>query len=57
MGRLVQGPIQMKYVKLFKELGKEDIPIAKGPLEAPGLAKWIYICDPDNNIIEFVQWL
>src|SRR3990170_3586273 len=27
---MVQGPIQMKYVKLFKELGKEDIPIAGG---------------------------
>jgi len=43
--------------QLIAKVKKEDIPIAKGPLKAPGLAKWIYICDPDNNIIEFVQWL
>jgi catechol 2,3-dioxygenase-like lactoylglutathione lyase family enzyme len=34
-----------------------NIPIVSGPLEIPGLVKWLYIADPDNNIIEFVEWL
>lgn len=38
---------------LIKE---KNIPIIKGPLEIKGKVKWLYIHDPDNNIIEFVQW-
>jgi lactoylglutathione lyase len=34
-----------------------EIPIVKGPLEISGSVTWIYIQDPDQNIIEFVQWL
>jgi catechol 2,3-dioxygenase-like lactoylglutathione lyase family enzyme len=34
-----------------------DIPVIKGPLEISGTVTWIYIEDPDRNIIEFVQWL
>jgi catechol 2,3-dioxygenase-like lactoylglutathione lyase family enzyme len=33
------------------------IPIIKGPMEIPDKVRWVYIHDPDNNIIEFVQWL
>ncbi len=29
--------------------------LAAGPLEAPGHARWLYICDPDQNVIEFFQ--
>ncbi len=36
-------------------LASEGIPILHGPLEAPG-ARWMYACDPDNNVIEFCQW-
>jgi lactoylglutathione lyase len=32
------------------------IPIVRGPLEAAGAETWIYISDPDNNMIEFIQW-
>ena len=39
------------------ELAKKGVRIIKGPLEIPGMVKWLYIADPDNNIIEFVQWL
>ncbi|MBI2424354.1 MAG: VOC family protein [Candidatus Hydrogenedentes bacterium] len=31
--------------------------VLKGPLEIAGLVRWAYIADPDNNVIEFVQWL
>ena len=33
------------------------VPLVKGPLETPGLVKWVYFRDPDNNVVEFVQWL
>ena len=29
--------------------------IVRGPLEIPGLVKWLYICDPDGNAIEIFQ--
>lgn len=38
-------------------LEQKNIPIIEGPLEIPDLVKWLYIADPDRNIIEFVQWL
>jgi catechol 2,3-dioxygenase-like lactoylglutathione lyase family enzyme len=43
-----------KTLKLFED---QHIPIVKGPLEIAGEAKWVYIRDPDNNVIEFIQWL
>jgi lactoylglutathione lyase len=36
---------------------EKRIPIVKGPLEIKGAEKWIYISDPDNNVIEYIQWL
>ncbi len=42
-----------QIVQLFRAKG---IPIVKGPLELPGRVKWIYLSDPDNNVIEFIQW-
>jgi catechol 2,3-dioxygenase-like lactoylglutathione lyase family enzyme len=38
-------------------LDRERIPIVKGPLEIPDRVRWLYIADPDGNIVEFVQWL
>ena len=32
------------------------IHIIAGPFETPGEAKWLYISDPDNNVIEFIEW-
>ncbi|MFH1740715.1 MAG: VOC family protein [bacterium] len=43
--------------KLVRMLREKGIPIVKGPLEIPGSVRWIYLHDPDNNVIEFVQWL
>jgi catechol 2,3-dioxygenase-like lactoylglutathione lyase family enzyme len=39
----------------LKMIADKHIPIVKGPLEANG-DKWIYIHDPDNNVIEYIQW-
>ena len=38
-------------------LRKSNIPIVHGPLETKGDAAWVYFCDPDNNILEYIQWL
>lgn len=42
---------------MMDHLHKQNIPIVKGPLEIPNMVKWLYIADPDQNIIEYVQWL
>ena len=36
---------------------QQRIPLIKGPLMIEGKVTWLYIADPDNNVIEFVQWL
>ena len=43
-----------RTVAMIKAAG---IPIVKGPLEIAGVERWIYVSDPDNNVIEFLQWL
>ena len=43
--------------KLLATLKRQKVPIVKGPLEIPGTVRWVYVSDPDNNVIEFVQWL
>jgi len=43
----------VKTVAMIKEA---QIPIVRGPLEIAGVETWIYISDPDNNVLEFVQW-
>lgn len=38
-------------------LKEKQIPILEGPYEIAGVVKWVYFTDPDNNVLEFVQWL
>ena len=38
-------------------LREKNILPVEGPLEIPGVVKWLYIADPDNNILEYVQWI
>ncbi len=38
-------------------LNEKKISITKGPLEIPGKVKWLYFTDPDNNVLELVEWL
>ncbi|NLP12119.1 VOC family protein [bacterium] len=43
--------------EMINDLQKRAVPLIEGPLVIPGEVKWLYIADPDHNIIEFVQWL
>jgi catechol 2,3-dioxygenase-like lactoylglutathione lyase family enzyme len=36
---------------------QQGLRLIKGPLKIEGKVTWLYIADPDNNVIEFVQWL
>ena len=38
-------------------LEKYEISILDGPLVIADSVRWLYFADPDNNIIEYVQWL
>jgi lactoylglutathione lyase len=42
-----------QVVRMASEKG---IRVAAGPFEIPGEVKWLYVCDPDNNVIEYVEW-
>jgi catechol 2,3-dioxygenase-like lactoylglutathione lyase family enzyme len=42
---------------VLKMIEQHHIQIVKGPLEVPGEEKWIYIADPDNNVIEYIEWI
>ncbi len=41
----------------LKLIEDHHIPVVKGPLEIAGEEKWIYISDPDHNVLEFIRWL
>lgn len=43
------------FDKTLAEIKTQGLKIVHGPLEIPDLATWLYICDPDNNVIEFFQ--
>ena len=40
-----------------KRLEEYNVPIIAGPLEIPGSVRWLYVHDPDNNIIEYIEHL
>ncbi len=40
----------------IETLKKNNIQIIRGPLEAKDEGTWIYFSDPDNNILEYIQW-
>ena len=42
---------------MLDTLKAAHIPLLKGPLAIPGKVRWAYMADPDNNVVEFVQWL
>jgi len=37
-------------------LRKNNIPLVHGPLEIKNEETWVYFCDPDNNILEYIRW-
>ncbi len=40
-----------------QDLREKQVTVLKGPLEIPGMVRWLYAADPDGNVLEFVQWL
>lgn len=37
-------------------LREEGVPIIRGPLAIEGEETWVYFADPDNNVLEYIQW-
>jgi len=37
-------------------LEANNIPIVRGPLEIKDEETWVYFTDPDNNVLEFIEW-
>jgi len=37
-------------------LREKEIPIIRGPLAVAGEETWLYFADPDNNVLEYIQW-
>ena len=42
--------------KTIRELRAKKIEIIRGPLEIAGEETWVYFADPDNNVLEYIQW-
>lgn len=40
-----------------EKLQSKGIALIDGPLIIPGKVRWLYFSDPDNNVLEYVQWL
>jgi hypothetical protein len=37
-------------------LKEKDVAVLRGPLLIADQVTWFYFADPDNNILEYVQW-
>ncbi len=49
----IATPDMAQTVARLKAAG---VTILRGPLEIEGEETWVYFCDPDNNILEYIQW-
>jgi len=41
------------FDRTLQQLAAWGLEIAHGPLEIPGVARWLYFHDPDGNVIEY----
>ena len=39
------------------QLKQNGVSLLRGPLEVEGKVRWLYFADPDQNVIELVEWL
>ncbi len=39
------------------ELKQKGVKIIRGPLLHEGKETWLYFADPDDNVLEYIQWL
>ena len=42
--------------EVVKKLQSNGVSLLRGPLEVEGKVRWLYFTDPDQNVIELVQW-
>ena len=42
--------------RVLRMIQEKGIKVVKGPLEIPEKERWIYIHDPDDNVIEYIEW-
>jgi len=42
--------------KVLEMVEARGIHLVKGPLKIPGEEQWLYLSDPDNNVIEYIEW-
>jgi lactoylglutathione lyase len=40
-----------------RRLETSGVSVLRGPLRVEGEDTWLYFLDPDNNVLEFIQWL
>ena len=38
------------------QLRQDGVTILQGPLKIDGEETWVYFADPDNNVLEYIQW-
>ncbi len=43
-------------IRAASNLRKQGVKILCGPLVLKGEEAWMYFTDPDNNILEYIQW-
>jgi lactoylglutathione lyase len=43
--------------EVVRRLRQSGVAILRGPLEIEGEETWVYFTDPDNNVLEYIQWL
>jgi lactoylglutathione lyase len=42
--------------RTIAHLREKDVSIIRGPLVIEDEVTWVYFADPDNNVLEYVQW-
>jgi len=42
--------------RALAHLQEKEVSIIRGPLVIEGEMTWVYFADPDNNVLEYVQW-
>ncbi len=40
----------------LNELNAKGVTVIKGPLQIENEETWVYFCDEDNNVLEYIQW-
>jgi len=41
---------------MVRRLKQAGVELLRGPLAIEGEETWVYFTDPDNNVLEYIQW-